>query len=213
MVAFGTLNTSSALNNLLRNFDEVLEGNISSQHLIRYATSDSRPNINQNDLIEIRARHSIEFTTALQITMLRRRHQFESKSAESIMDDLGNRGYIKRVGEGQRRSVAQEIEISGSNVVSVRSDEGTYSHLKSVWRSGLIDKYILDTGVPYANYNTMPSILLADNWPSMKTDPDKPARVAAFSGWIIAQPSTTEDIEELVKRAQYITRKRINERT
>jgi hypothetical protein len=46
---------------------------------------------------------------------------------------------------------------------------------------------------------------------ALKHDPEKPMRSAAFSGWIMASPSSAEDIEELVERAQSIISKRRTE--
>ena len=90
-----------------------------------------------------------------------------------------------------------------------KSGEGRLMGEDPLWSKGLSEDFVLDTGVPYRRA-ARPRVLLVESWPKQRFDPNKPARVSAFSSWIMAIATTAEEIEVLVERSLEILGKRIH---
>jgi hypothetical protein len=244
MVAILPQDFPSPLNYVLENFDEVQPYSVNSQSLPRYCKGDSTPKADKKELQAVRAWHSASYSTAFQIAALRRKHEIKTTPADKVVEDLRTRYQLSdetfaieyraspiRIDKTNRSLVRVEknkirdyskryettntAEVRGSTVATLHSNQSRSNGLRAYWQKGLDSSFNLDTGVPYPNRFKQPSILLVDAWPTIKHDPEKPMRTAAFSGWIMASPSTTEDIEELITRSQSIIAKRRteNERT
>ena len=173
--------------------------------------SDAQPITDQKVLREVKRMHSIRFATALQIASLRQQHNLQSSPPEYVIEELDRRSGLEGSREPGRRS-RHPINVNGSNVAAL-ADVDSRNDLRRVLDWELSENFNLDRGVPYATADAQPSVLLAERRPVMRTDPEKPTRAAAFSGWIMAQPSSAQDIEQLIERAQFITRRRMYERT
>ncbi len=211
LVAICDTGTCPSNSRLFENFDEILTSQSPVDDIAAYSTSDARSIVNKKSLFEMKKRHAIQFMTALQIATFRQRHKLESQSADELMIDLDTRNNSSISRDRHKRKGPSEISINGSTVSSLPKGNNMLSHLRYAWCSGMVQKFELDTGVPYADTNSQPSILLSEEWPSVKNDPEKPSRASAFSGWILAQSSTSKDIEELIERAQFVTRRRVYE--
>lgn len=206
-------NSGPMPNSLLSNFDEIFVGKNDARAISVFASTDTRSKVNKQDLLNSKRRHSILFATALQIAILRHKHSMAIQPSLLILKELEARTNRQTQDVDRKWQRRKEVEVNGSNVSSLRGGSTMVSDLRSAWQSGLNAKYTLDTGVPYADMNSQPSILLAEEWPTMKIDPEKPIRASAFSGWIIAQPTNSDEIEQLIERVQTVTRKRIYERS
>jgi len=99
----------------------------------------------------------------------------------------------------------QVVELSESkSSVMVRGSEGLIGavdlpsnrspmdKLSRFFDDGFQFEFALDNGVPYW-VSPAPKVLFVDEPPTYRLDPVKPARVMAFSGWVLAEAMSQED--------------------
>jgi hypothetical protein len=197
-------------NRLMQNFDEIISVHRSIAALVQYSTSDAEVIVDKKAMLEMKRIQTILFSTALQISTLRRQHESAIQTSDRVLNELRAKRDIPESGERNAKS-ARTLNINGSNVSTLPGGATMLRRLTQAWTSGMTERFSLDTGVPYADTNSQPSILLAEDWPTIKHDPEKPLRSSAFSGWILAQPTSSDDIALLIERAQFITRRRMYE--
>jgi len=75
-----------------------------------------------------------------------------------------------------------------------------FSRLRPFCESAIQLEYSLDNGIPYprdGGLGEVPvKVLVVDETPTLRFDPEKPLRAAAFTGWVITQGLSSKDIEE-----------------
>jgi hypothetical protein len=188
---------------------------------------------NNNRLKEIRhvqQKHAILYSTILQIAELRQRHELKPTNAREVIASLkrserpldgpsrddqpdvpwdrarraGPQRWRQRSDAGSMRATLRQTTVAALPI----SPMGSISlGLRTLWSEALSKDFALDSGVPYQQ-DFMLRILLVEGWPTHRFDPRKPARVAAFSNWLMAIATTAEEIEMLADRSLEIVRKR-----
>lgn len=188
---------------LMRNFDEVLEPRAPWRTIFRYATSDARLRGDREALKENKRRHSEKFAFALLLATLRRKHELEAVAPEVVVRELSQ---VNRPGQGYlqntvhlRRPTAQ---VRGSLVSSLSPHGKTVPQLRTLCDAGFTFSYQLDTGIPYEKPDTNLNVLLVEDWPVVRYDPEKPLRSAAFGCWIMAKSTNADDIAHLIERSR-----------
>ncbi|MCZ7568857.1 MAG: hypothetical protein M5U01_09750 [Ardenticatenaceae bacterium] len=71
--------------------------------------------------------------------------------------------------------------------------------LKPYCNSGILLDFFLDHGVPYPRRHSIErlvKVLLPNEIPVVRSDPDKPLRAAAFAGWAMAQVQSADEFQE-----------------
>jgi hypothetical protein len=112
-------------------------------------------------------------------------------------------------------AIYNEIDASVTRVIGLER-QSTFSPraaLLKFWTAAQNGRFVLDAGVPYTLVPDVLDLLLVEDWPSGRFDPEKPVRAAAFGGFITAMASPVEQITKLIDRARQIMRKRLRERT
>jgi hypothetical protein len=195
-----------------RNFDEFFYFEAGMRSLLKFVQSNAKPHANLQDLIAAKRLHSIRWSAATQVTNLRRRFQNSEASAQRLVDKLAlaDVDAQHQFTSSGRRSLGTFFQ--GSEIRALPSGRALMPDLRVAWDRGLRSVYTLDEGVPYSNEQTPPSLLLVDSWPDVPIDPEKPFRVAAFSGWVMASPESEQDVYQLVERTQAFFRRKLHER-
>jgi hypothetical protein len=67
------------------------------------------------------------------------------------------------------------------------------SRTRSLCVYSLRKDFTLDQGIPYP-HRFVPNMLVADRFPVMRADPEKPVRTLAFAGWVTV---TLQDLGEI----------------
>jgi hypothetical protein len=99
----------------------------------------------------------------------------------------------------------QFVETYGDVDVSIFPREPTPRDIKNITFDGAQKTYHLDNGVPYLGGRPA-DIAVTDEQPTVRGDPDKYLRAAAFSGWLIAGPSALDRMPNLALRVSETTR-------
>lgn len=185
---------------LLRNFDEVVSAGLLPTIALRYATSDARPSGDVSSLRESKRRHSEKFSFALLVATLRHKHELGKVSPASVIRELAQMRAGATSSELGARRVATQVR--GSYVASLSTSGRPIQQLRKLCDFGLNFSYQLDTGVPYENPDASLNVLLVEDWPTARHDPEKPVRSAAFGCWVMAQSSGADDIAHLIERVQ-----------
>lgn len=199
-----------SLFHVMSNLDEIIRNSRAEKALAAYSSSDAQPITNTDTLNEIKLVHGIRFATAWQISILRQRHQLEIRNPNEVIENLRSR-HAQEVSRNTRGK-PNRVELDHSTV-AVLPEAGVSSRFRAFVDTELFARFTLDNGVPYTSGDLSPSVLLASQAPAFKSDSEKPVRAAAFGGWITAQPTTAQDIEDLIARATSITKKRVYERS
>lgn len=181
------------------NFDEIADAlETGWTNLVRYAVSDASPRTNKAALIEIKQQHSEKFALAMLFTKLRRQHVAEHVSTEGVIRKLLGANPSKPESSGRHRPMAH---LQGAYVTALTSRPKPVDQLRLICNIGLVESYQLDNGVPYPRADSALNVLLVENWPMARHDPEKPVRSAAFGCWITTTTSGADDVAELVSRA------------
>lgn len=185
---------------VVRNFDETIALR-AWRSLLNYASSDAPLRGDREALQENKRQHSERFAFALLLANLRRRHTLEIVPPDVVIRDLtqANRestGY-SQPSLGLRRPTA---EVQGSIVTSLSPRGRPFRQLRSFCNAGFTSIYELDNGIPYQKPNVGLNVLLVEDWPTVRYDPEKPLRTAAFGGWIMAESTDASDITNLIER-------------
>jgi len=212
VVALLTANTPEPKLQVQRNFDEIFRLRNGSQSLAHFVQSNAEPRAKLKDLLAAKRLHSVRWSAATQVTTLRRKHQNPSVSAHGLVEELGLQQNEASPQSATTRRRASAVFLHGSQVRALPSGRALIPSLRDAWERGLRSTYTLDDGVPYSDEHTPPSLLLVDSWPDVPSDPEKPFRVAAFSGWVMASPESLQDIHQLVERTQDFLRRKLYER-
>jgi hypothetical protein len=217
MVALLDDGADRRVSRLLSNFDLAVSVQEPSRSLANYCAGTAATIARPADLARAKRSHQIRYSTALQITYLRRRHELTPQQPFRVIDALQEReGAVSAEVLASLRSEdrLQEAHIRGTRVFGIQKDtrHSFRSSLLPIWTSGLRMRFALDAGVPYDSNADVLDVLLIDDWPIGRFDPDKPIRASAFSGTIVAIASGVEEIEGLIDRAHQILRKRLSER-
>jgi hypothetical protein len=195
---------------VMRNFDEVAHQGADCQTIIRYATSDVSLRGDRKALKENKRRHSEKFAFALLLATLRRKHELNTIDPEVVMRDLVRGPQEPQIySQGSLRLRRPTAQVLGSVVTSLSSRGRPVQQLRSVCDAGFTSSYLLDTGIPYEMPDANLNVLLVEEWPSVRYDPEKPLRSAAFGCWIMVKSSGAEDINQLIERsreARYVRR-------
>lgn len=188
---------------VMRNFDEVAHQAAAWRTILRYATSDVTLRGDRKALKENKRRHSEKFAFALLLANLRRKHELNTISPEVVLRDLVRDSQETLIYSQKsfrlRRPTAQ---VLGSVVTSLSTSGRPVQQLRSVCDAGFTSSYVLDTGVPYEMPDANLNVLLVEEWPLVRSDPEKPLRSAAFGCWIMAKSSGADDINRLIERAR-----------
>lgn len=190
---------------VINNVDELAGSRSVWQVIARYSTSDAYAKANRKDLSEMKRRHVEKYSFALLLSTLRRRHELPAVSAEAVIAELSiaeSKNVFAPTQSPILRLRRPATEVMGTHVASLTSSRRPLQQLRTICDAGLNDGYILDTGVPYQRPDSHLSVLLVENWPTIRHDPDKPVRSAAFGCWIMARSSGAHDIYRLVERSR-----------
>jgi hypothetical protein len=215
--------------NILNNFDEITNTENPWREISRYGTSNTIPKTDQSALIENKRRHSEKYAFAMLLTKLRLKHEpalTDFNLVERELADIDSRNRIKfsrdrisneptlltmhpivkgikgdYVDNSEKSNLRRSSKnINGAYVALLSSKRQPIRQLRNLCDSALMDSYALDNGVPYQLPDSNINILLINqDWPTVRHDPEKPARAAAFGCWIMARSSSTEDILTLIE--------------
>lgn len=189
----------------LGNFDEVADPRTPWRTILRYATSDANLRGDRGALKETKRRHSEKFAFALLLATLRSRHDLATVAPNAVVRELT---HAQEAQEAQgyspsslrlRRPIAQ---VRGSLVASLSARGRPVQQLRTLCNAGFTYSYQLDTGIPYEKPDAKLNILLVEDWPIVRSDPEKPIRAAAFGCWILAQSTGASDIAHLIERSR-----------
>jgi hypothetical protein len=217
LVALIDAGADRRLESSIRNFDLIASTENSMRELGRYCASDAKTKANQSDLVQVQRSHHIRYSTALQITRLRRRHELLRQRPAEVIDALHGRGITASlaVRSVQLEALYEEPNAVGARVFALerRTNVSERADLLKIWILGQLSRFTLDAGVPYLGAADILDLLLVEDWPSSRFDPEKLVRAAAFGGIITAIASPVDQIIELIDRTREIMRKRLRERT
>lgn len=187
---------------ILDHFDSsVREG--TWQEIQSYVTSDAIPRVDQAALSESKRRHTEKYAFAMLLTTLRRKHELASVEPETVIRELANSGHSDSVRSTKMPLLRQpSTQVQGTYVASLSSRYRPVQQLRTLCSTGLVDSYALDTGIPYQKPDSNLNVLLIEQWPTIRNDPEKPVRSAAFGGWIMAKSSSAQDIHHLIERSR-----------
>jgi hypothetical protein len=210
---------------LVQNGFDLAVSDRAERDVVRVCTKGGTERRHLDDLRRIQHQHAIFYSTVLQIAEFRQRHQPDATSAREIIGNLRRRtpvvdegslaaGTARAFAEGtsrRKRTESLRATVRQTTVAALpRSQSRSITpRLRPLWSEALSTDFVLDTGVPYPR-PFQPRVLLVERWPSARFDPQKPVRGAAFSGWLMAIPTTADEIESLVDRALEITAKRLH---
>lgn len=173
------------------------------QEIQRYATSDASPKVDQAALSESKRRHTEKYTVAMLLTTLRRKHELTTVEPETVIRELVNAGHSDSVRSKKMPQLRRpSTQVQGAYVASLSSRNKPVQQLRTLCSTGLVDSYALDTGIPYQKPDSNLNVLLIEQWPTVRNDPEKPVRSAAFGGWIMAKSSSAQDIFDLIERSR-----------
>lgn len=209
------------VNFIERHFDDVVDVRETSRitNLCRNSNLEGR---RVEELRRVQRMHAVFSSSIHQITQLRRRRSLEAGNVASVLEELGapaasHQGAASRVGSANEskgedarnypKARVGPVEVAGLNQANRRHSA---RQLVALCERAVVANFLLHDGVPEVR-QLLPRILLVTQWPSSKNDPDKPLRVAAFSGWVTALATSSADIELLAERALESTRRRLNE--
>jgi hypothetical protein len=200
-------------NQLLENFDATFSAVNDCVEITGYCSGDALPRTDQNQMREVKRWHSISSSVSLEISLLRKKHNLESVGSRAVFDQLVESKNLDDASDfpAIRKKDTTLVTINKSEVAVLSGANRAADELKRIWRRGMNNGFILDTGVPYPDRDAQPNIVLIDEWPKNRSDPDKPIRAAAFSGWIMAMSSSKNEIEELIGRSQFTLKRRLSE--
>jgi hypothetical protein len=201
----------------IRSFDLIASAGDSLRELGRYCAGDAKTKANHSDLVQMQRLHHIRYSTALQITRLRRRHELPRQRPAEVIDALRGRGITASltVRSAHFEALYKEPNAADERVFALerRTNRSERVDLLKIWTIGQLSRFTLDAGVPYLGAADILDLLLVEDWPSSRFDPEKLVRAAAFGGLITAIASPVDQITELIDRTRWIMRKRIRERT
>lgn len=208
-------------------FDTMLRAK-DTQELIRVISSDLPERHRISELQNIQKQHAIFYSTILQIAELRSRHTFPQRSVHEVIatlqvrhdqflpsipkPDLRGEHPKSKTAHGSTRSKINReswrATVLQTTVAELRESKTTSAtkRFRPLWSEALSKDFVLDRGIPYQQ-SIEPRILLIETWPTHKTDPQKPTRVAAFSSWLMAVATTAQDVETLIERTQEAVKK------
>lgn len=173
------------------------------QEIQFYATSDARPKVDQAALSESKRKHTEKYAFAMLLTTLRRKHELTTVEPETVIRELANTGRSDPVGSTKMPQLRwPSTRVQGAYVASLSSRHKPVQQLRTLCSTGLVDSYALDTGIPYQKSDSNLNVLLIEQWPTVRNDPEKPVRSAAFGGWIMAKSSSALDIFYLIERSR-----------
>ncbi|WP_186156919.1 hypothetical protein [Burkholderia gladioli] len=204
----------AGLIDLLRHFDEVLlsDRNL-EKNIAIFCTSDAMPKT-KRELTETKRIQAIRFATLWQIALLRGKHDLKGDGPGSVIETFRSRELNERRPASHSKSRRlNTVDVGGSTVAALPQNAETLENLRAFLNTGLPRMFTLDDGTPYTNEELPPSILLSTNMPVVRHDPEKAVRAAAFGGWVTAQPTNSNDIEELIARTRISLKRRMYERT
>lgn len=184
---------------VLRNFDEVAVEGRNWDNLVAYAAGDATPRTNRAALAEIKGLHAEKFSHAMLFSRLRRKHEVGHISADRVIRQLSN---TDEWVSDTPRSHRLTAHFQGAYVTSLSSRSRPVQQLRSICNTGLVEGHQLDTGVPYPKTDSQLNVLLVESWPSVRHDPEKPLRSAAFACWIMTSSSGAEDVVRLLSRSR-----------
>jgi len=199
-------------------FDAVLQ-DTEFPHLVRLCSAKPSDRLAIKELQSVQRRHSLFYSTILQISELRQRRELKATSAREVVATLQRREPAFEtlipppiLGEPSTRSprkwrsgrsdfVSPRASVKQTTVAALPEVHRSIAQrLRPFWSEALADDFEFDTGVPYQR-SFQPRVLLVEAWPTYRFDARKPARAAAFSSWLMALATTPEDIETLVNRS------------
>ena len=208
-------------------FDVVLQ-DTELPHLVRLCSARHHDRLNVKELQEVQRRHSLFYSTILQISELRQRRELKATSPRELVATLQSResfdaDIAPRFVAEPSQNVPRERQVKKSDGRSPRASikQTTIAALPEIrrpiaqrfrpfWSEALTDDFALDAGVPY-QHSFQPRVLLVEAWPADRFDERKPVRAAAFSNWLMALATTPEDIEALVDRSlDAVSRRRLH---
>lgn len=188
---------------------------------------------NTAELQGVQHRHGVFYSTVMQIAQLRQRHKPKATSAELVVnllqsqpDAVGeergelrlppnvetmDQGWSERRVSGSARAVALRATVRGTVVVGMPGTvrRPVIRRLRSLWAEAFFDDVVFDAGIPY-HRRMVPRVLLVESWPMHRSDPEKPSRGMAFSGWLLAIATSAEEISALASRSVEVIAKRLH---
>lgn len=216
MLAVLETGTERIATSIAMDVDEVLLNSSTLEaDVAKFCKGDVKSVANAESLIHIKWRHYVIFSTALQMTILRSARKKQVVDPDAVFDSLFARspteyGASLAASWRQRRT----LTLGYSKVFSVRGkpDRPFSADFRSIWSAQLDNNYVLDNGVPFPRSRDGLDIVLVADIPHDRFDRNKPTRVAAFAGCIVAEATTTEDVVELSDRSSEVLRERLRGR-
>ncbi|MFN9470011.1 hypothetical protein [Acidovorax sp.] len=188
---------------VMGNFDEVADPRRAWQTVRRYAASDASPRGDLGALKENKRRHSEKFAFALRLATLRSKHELDTVAPNVVMQELAQVNQeLQRHSENALRLRRPMAQVQGSVVASISARGKPMEQLRTLCDASFTHAYQLDTGIPYEKPDANLNILLIEDWPIVRFDPEKPLRSAAFGCWILAKSSGSSDIANLIERSR-----------
>ena len=187
---------------VMANFDEIVDLRSPWRTIVRYATSDANLRGDRGALKENKRRHSEKFAFALLLASLRRRHELDTVAPDLVMRDLAQGSQeLPSYSQASLRLRRPSAQVRGSVVTSLSPRGRPVQQLRSLCDAGFTYSYQLDTGIPYEKPGANLNVLLVEDWPVVRYDPEKPLRSAAFGCWIMAKSTGAGDIAHLIERS------------
>lgn len=160
------------------------------------------------DLQHNQQRHDVLYSTLLQIAHLRRLHALQAQNSREVIEALRP----QRGSDGLRRATSRihSVRVFQTTIASIERSKRSFSQdMRPLWVDGLATDFALDDGIPYSRHE-IPRVLLVESWPTMRGDPNKAMRGAAFGNWLMAVPTTAGEIEDLLIRTMKVVKKRLD---
>jgi hypothetical protein len=166
-------------------FDKVVElSDVTRPSLLREKPSERV----SAGLARVKKQQSLLYARTFQFASSRQKYQVNDGSSSRI---------ARLLHQGEKRTAI--LDYKGIDLFA-RDVPVTLRHIKHLCRVRF-SEYTFDRNIPYPK-KLIPGIALADRVPGVRGDPEKPLRAAAFSGWIVADASSTDELDAIIERAR-----------